>query len=129
MKIDIKKFLKFRLGKWKNEDFWKWTSSQRREGWEWHHLVKRQHSDLFLVQIPSEQHKRIENSGYNEGEFEELFLISLLNIQKFIEEMSTNKQNSPQTENYVLPKDKWEEWTFEGYLDLLEGSKIYIQKE
>jgi hypothetical protein len=83
--IDLKKFLKMQLWGWKNKEFWRWQSSQRIKGYEWHHLLKRQNSDLFVVNIPAEQHKRIEAQGYKDGEFEELFIQAILNIEKFID--------------------------------------------
>ena len=83
--MSIKKLLKFRLKKWKNKEYWLWQSSQRIEGYEWHHLLPRQYSDLFVVNIPYEQHKRIHSKGYEEGEFEDLFIKAIENIQKFID--------------------------------------------
>jgi hypothetical protein len=61
-------------------------SSKRRDGYEWHHLLGRKYSDLFVVNIPKEQHTRITNSGYKDGEFETLFLQSIINIQEYINE-------------------------------------------
>lgn len=90
--ISLIKFLKFRLPKWKNEDYWRWCSSQRRDGWEWHHLLGRKYSDLFVVMIPSEVHKGIHSSkGYDKDgqwSFEELFLQSINNIARFIDEQT-----------------------------------------
>ena len=78
--------LKFRLPTWKNDDYWKWCSSQRIDGYEWHHLLGRKYSDLFLVNIPKEVHHRIHHgTGYEDGEFETMFLESLINITKYIE--------------------------------------------
>ena len=83
--MDLKPYLKFRLDKWKNEKYWKWQSSHRIEGYEWHHLLGRKYSDLFVVNIPKTDHDRIHNYGYTEGEFEDLFIESIKNIQKFID--------------------------------------------
>ena len=90
LEVDLKKLLKFRLPKWKNKKYWEWQSSQRKEGYGWHHLIKRQNSDLFLVNIPKAQHERIEKQGYKDGEFEELFVGSINNIQRFIDEKTNN---------------------------------------
>ncbi len=84
--MDLKKFLKFRLKKWKNKDFEAFVHSLKREGEETHHLILKQNSDLFLVNIPVEQHKRIHIKGYEEGEFEELFIEAIKNIQKYIDD-------------------------------------------
>lgn len=83
--IELIKFLKFRLPKWKSDKFWEWCSSQRRDGYEWHHLLGRKYSDLFVVQISKEQHTRIHTQGYKDGEFEELFLQSLNHIMRYID--------------------------------------------
>ena len=81
------KMLKFRLAPWKNEDYWKWCSSQRRDGWEWHHLLGRKYSNLFVVMIPKIDHERIHHgSGYLDGEFETLFIESLINIMRYIDD-------------------------------------------
>ncbi len=82
----LSKILKNRLPIWKNEEYWKWFSSQHRDGYEWHHLLGRKYSDLFVVQIPIEDHKRIHTKGYNKDEFFELFIQSLLNIIRYINE-------------------------------------------
>ena len=84
--IDLIKFLKFRLSKWNNKKYWEWCSSQRRNGYEWHHLLGRKYSDLFVVLIPKDQHTRIHTSGYKDGEFEELFLEAITNIERYIDE-------------------------------------------
>ena len=84
--IDLQKFLKFRLPTWKDEDYWKWCSSQRREGYEWHHLLGRKYYDCLVVNIPAEQHKKIHSTGYKEGEFEELFLEAFQNLLTYIKE-------------------------------------------
>ena len=86
--MSLKKLLKFRLKKWKNKKYWLWQSSQRIEGHEWHHLLGKQYSDLFVVNIKTERHKRIHIKGYEEGEFEDLFIESITNIQNFIDEKS-----------------------------------------
>ncbi len=82
--IDLKKFLKFRLPKYKNKDFVEFVVSLKVEGEETHHLTLKQNSDLFLVNIEWDRHSRIHIKGYNEGEFEELFLVALYNIQLYI---------------------------------------------
>ena len=86
--VDLKKFLKFRLKKWKNKEYWLWQSSHRVEGYEWHHLLGKQYTDLFVVNILKTDHDRIHSpgGGYKEGEFEELFIESVNNIQKFIDD-------------------------------------------
>lgn len=84
--FDLAKALKFHLPTWKHKKFWQWCSSQRRDGYEWHHLVGRKYSDLFVVLIPADQHKRIHNSGYQDDEFEELFFQSINNIMRYIDE-------------------------------------------
>lgn len=61
-------------------------SSKRRDGYEWHHLLGRKYSDLFLVLIPAEQHKKIHTKGYSEDEFETLFLQSIINLQRYIDD-------------------------------------------
>lgn len=74
---------------WRNKDYWKWCSSQRIIGFEWHHLLSRSRSDLFVVNIPKEVHDRIHHgSGYEDGEFETLFIESLTNIMRFIDDNS-----------------------------------------
>lgn len=88
--INLKKFLKMQLWKWKNKEYWEWQSSHRIVGHEWHHLLKRQNSDLFVVNIPVGLHKRIESQGYKEGEFEELFIQAVLNIERFIDSKTKN---------------------------------------
>lgn len=86
--IDLKKFCTFRLPTWKNkhaEKYAEWCYSHRREGWEWHHLMKRQYGHLLLVHIPSEVHKTLHNSGYKDGQFEELFVRAIQNLINYIE--------------------------------------------
>jgi len=91
--FDLEKFLKFRLPTWKNEAYWKWCSSQRRDGWEWHHLLGRKYYDIFVVMIKSEDHHRIhQGTGYKENEFEELFLQSLQNLTNYIIYKQTEKK-------------------------------------
>jgi len=41
-------------------------------------------SDLFLVNILAEVHSRIHLKGYEDGEFESLFLQALKNIQDYV---------------------------------------------
>lgn len=86
MSHNLSKMLKFRLPVWKNKEFWKWCSSQRRDSFEHHHLLGRRYSDLFIVHIPAIDHRRIHTTGYKEGEFESLFIESLQNIMKFVDE-------------------------------------------
>ena len=76
--------LKFRLPTWKNEEYWKWCSSKRLDGYEWHHLLGRKYSDFLVVRIHFEQHKRIHAKGYNEGEFEDLLVQALMWAMEFI---------------------------------------------
>lgn len=83
--MNLKKFLKFRLPKWKNNDYVAFVFSLKQEGQELHHLILKQNSDLFLVNIPAEQHKKIHQLGYEENEFETLFVEAVKNIQKFID--------------------------------------------
>ena len=91
MDINLKKLLKIRLPKWENKKYWLEQSSKRVQGYEWHHLLGRKYSDLFVVNIPKEQHTRITNNGYkNEAEFLDLFLESIVNIQKYIDEKTKN---------------------------------------
>ena len=80
------KFLKFRLPIWKCKKYWEWCCSQRRDGWEFHHLLGRKYSDLFIVQIPIKDHKKIHTRGYNKDEFEKLFTQSIKNIMRYIDE-------------------------------------------
>jgi hypothetical protein len=58
---------------------------RKKEGEEVHHLILKQNSDLFLVNIPAEVHKYIHLRGYMEGQFEDLFLQALKNIQTYME--------------------------------------------
>ena len=84
--IDLKKFLKFRLTpKWKNKEYVSWVWEQKTQGQDVHHLTLKANSDLFLVNIAAKRHSRIHTFGYEEGEFEELFLEALKNIQRFID--------------------------------------------
>lgn len=85
--IDLEKFLKFRLPTWKSAKYWKWCSSQRTDGYEWHHLLGRKYYDCFVLSIPPETHHRIHHgTGYKEGEFEEMFLESIQNLLRYIDE-------------------------------------------
>jgi hypothetical protein len=62
------------------------------DGYEWHHLLGRKYCDLFVVNIRKEVHDRIHHGkGYQEGEFEELFIESLTNIMRYIDDRSKNK--------------------------------------
>ena len=84
--IDLKKFLKFRLTpKWKAEKYVNFVYELKKQGEETHHLTLKQNSDLFLVNIAAKRHSRIHTFGYEDGEFETLFLESLENIQRFID--------------------------------------------
>ena len=78
-----------RLPKWKNKEFIEYVVSLKKEGEEMHHLILKQNSDLFLVNIKAETHKRIHLHGYEDGQFEELFLEAIKNIQRFIDEETT----------------------------------------
>jgi len=86
--IDLKKFLKFRLPKWKNKEFIGWTFDNKKQGEEVHHLILKQNNDLFLVNIKANTHKKIHLHGYDDGQFEDLFIEALKNIQKYIDEKS-----------------------------------------
>lgn len=86
--VDLKKFCTFRLPTWKSKEAQKyadWCYSHRREGWEWHHLLKRQYGHLLLVHIPSDVHKKIHNLGYSENQFETLFVEAIQNLINYIE--------------------------------------------
>ena len=85
--IDLKKFLKMRLTpKWKNKEYVNFVYDLKKQGEETHHLTLKANSDLFLVNIAAKRHSRIHTFGYEDGEFETLFLESLGNIMRFIEE-------------------------------------------
>ena len=87
MMIPLSKMLKFRLPTWKDEKYWKWCSSQRIDGYEWHHLLGRRYCDFLLVNIPKTQHDRIHHgTGYEDGEYETLFLACLINLMRYIKE-------------------------------------------
>jgi hypothetical protein len=84
------KMLKFRLPLWRNKKYWEWQSANRIDGYEWHHLLPRAITDLFVVNIPKEVHDRIHHgTGYEDGEWETMFIESITNITKFID-WSTN---------------------------------------
>ena len=82
--VDLKKLLKFRLPKWKDKKFVIWMFNRKNEGEDVHHLILKANSDLFLVNILADVHSRIHLKGYEDGEFESLFLQALKNIQDYV---------------------------------------------
>ena len=82
--IDLKKMLKMRRDKWKSKEFVSWMYDKKRQGQDVHHLLLKQNSDLFLVNIPADVHSWVHIRGYADGQFEELFLQALKNIQDYI---------------------------------------------
>lgn len=83
--IDLKKLLKFRLPKWKDKNLIEFVVSLKKQGEETHHLILKQNSDLFLVNVPADVHSWIHLRGYTDGQFEDLFLESLKNLTKYID--------------------------------------------
>lgn len=85
--MNLSKYASFRLPRWKSKDaefYWSWCKAQRRPNYEWHHLLKRQHGHLLIVQIPQHQHRRIHSLGYEDGEYEELFVQAIQNLLNYI---------------------------------------------
>lgn len=85
--ITLSKFVSYRLPRWNNDDaqkYWEFCKQGVRQGYEWHHLLKRQHGHLLVVHIPAVDHKRIHSKGYNDGEYEDLFVQAIDNLLCYI---------------------------------------------
>lgn len=93
--IILSKYASFRLTHWKGvgaDQYWEWCKSHRREGYEWHHLLKRQHGHLLVVQIPADVHKKIHSIGYTDGQYEDLFVQAIETLITYIEHLQKEKK-------------------------------------
>ena len=78
--------------KWKSAEFVSWMYDRKTAGQDVHHLLLKQNSDLFLVNIKADVHAYIHLRGYLDGQFEERFLQALKNIQEYITYLEELKQ-------------------------------------